>query len=42
LGRAVAEDGMRDRLLLGVAGLAVAAALGVAYQRRTHDERAAW
>ena len=37
LGRAVAEDGMRDRLLLEVAGLAVAAALGVAYQRRTHD-----
>jgi hypothetical protein len=41
-GRAVADEGMRDQLLLGTAGLAVAAALGIAYQRRTHDERAAW
>ena len=40
-GRAVADGGMRDQLLLGAAGLAVAAALGIAY-RRTHDERAAW
>jgi hypothetical protein len=36
-GRAVADDGMRDQLLLGAAGLAVAAALGIAYQRRAHD-----
>jgi hypothetical protein len=42
IGRAVADEGMRDQLLLGAAGLAVAAALGIAYQRRTHDERAAW
>jgi type II secretory pathway component PulF len=41
-GRAVADEGMRNQLLLGAAGLAVAAALGIAYQRRTHDERAAW
>ena len=41
-GRAVADEGMRNQLLLGAAGLAVAAALGIAYQRRTYDERAAW
>jgi hypothetical protein len=41
IGRAVADEGMRDQLLLGAAGLAVAAALGVAYQRRTRDGVAA-
>ena len=40
-GRAMADEGMRDQLLLGAAGVAIAAALGIAYQRRTHDE-AAW
>jgi hypothetical protein len=30
-GRAVADEGMRNQLLLGAAGLAVAAALGIAY-----------
>ena len=37
-GRAVSDEGVRDQFLLGVAGLAVVAALGVAYQRRTGDE----
>jgi len=32
-GRALADEGMRDQLLLGAAGLAVAAALGIVYQR---------
>ena len=32
-GRAVADEGMRNQLLLGAAGLAVAAALGIVYQR---------
>lgn len=36
-GRALADEGMRDQLLLGAADLAVASALGVAYQRRAHD-----
>jgi hypothetical protein len=36
------NDGVRDQLLLGVAGLAVVAALGIAYQRRTSDELRAW
>jgi hypothetical protein len=40
-GRAVADEGMRDQLLLGAAGLAVAAALGIAYQRRSRDGVAA-
>jgi hypothetical protein len=35
---ASSQDG-RDKLLLGVAGLAVAAAVGMAYQRRTEEER---
>lgn len=34
---AVAPSETRDVLLLGTAGLAVAAALGIAYQRRTSD-----
>ena len=37
LGRAVSNGEVRDQLLLGVAGLAVAAALGISYQRRTSD-----
>jgi hypothetical protein len=36
--RAVAESGVRDQLLLGVAGFAVVAALGLAYQGRSPDE----
>jgi hypothetical protein len=36
--RAVSDEGIRDNLLLGVAGLAVAAAVGLAYQRRANDE----
>jgi hypothetical protein len=35
--RAVRDEGVRDQILLGLAGLAVAAALGVAYQRRAND-----
>ena len=38
IGRAVNDEGFRDQMLLGAAGLAVAAALGIAYQRRTGDE----
>lgn len=41
-GRAVSDDGFRDQLLLGVAGLAVVAALGLAYQHRTGDELRGW
>jgi hypothetical protein len=41
-GRAVSDDGARDQVLLGVAGLAVVAALGIAYQRRTGDELRLW
>jgi hypothetical protein len=40
--RAMSEDGVRDQLLLGVAGLAVAAAVGIAYQRRASSEMGAW
>jgi hypothetical protein len=36
--RAVRDEGVRDQVLLGLAGLAVAASLGVAYQRRASDE----
>ena len=38
LGRAVTDQGFRDQLLLRVAGLAVAAALWIAYQHRLSDE----
>ena len=41
-GRAVSDEGVRDQFLLGVAGLAVVAALGIAYQRRTGDELRSW
>jgi hypothetical protein len=41
-GRVVSDDGARDQLLLGVAGLAVVTALGIAYQRRASDELRAW
>jgi hypothetical protein len=40
-GRAMADEGMRDQLLLGAAGLAVATVLGIAYQRRARDGVAA-
>ena len=40
LGRAVSDEGVRDQLLLGVAGLAVVAALGIAYQRKLMELRA--
>jgi hypothetical protein len=33
LGRAFSNDGVRDQLLLGVAGLAITAALGIAYRQ---------
>jgi hypothetical protein len=36
--RAINDEGVRDQVLLGVAGLAVVAALGVAYQRQGRDE----
>jgi DNA repair exonuclease SbcCD ATPase subunit len=42
VGRTVADQGVRDQLLLGAAGLAVAAALGIAYQRRSGNGREAW
>lgn len=35
---AVRDEGVRDRLLLGVAGLAVVAALGIAYHERANSE----
>ena len=38
VGRAIADDNFRDQLLLGAAGLAVTAALGIAYRRRTSDQ----
>jgi hypothetical protein len=41
-GAAVRDQGVRDQLLLGVAGLAVAAAVGVAYQRQASDEWRRW
>jgi hypothetical protein len=40
--RAISDDGLRDQLLLGVAGAAVVAALGIAYQRRTSGDLPAW
>lgn len=36
--RAVNDDGIRDQLLLGAAGLAVLTALGLAYQGRSNSE----
>lgn len=39
--RAVSDDGLRDQVLLGLAGAAVVAALGIAYQRRS-SELPAW
>ena len=42
LGRAVADEGVRDQLLLGVAGLAVTAALAIAYQRRSDNGGRPW
>jgi len=40
--RAINHEGVRDQVLLGVAGLAVVAALGVAYQRQGSDELRTW
>jgi hypothetical protein len=37
-GHSISDEGVRDQLLFGVAGLAVMAALGIAYQRRISDE----
>ena len=38
LGHALNNGNLRDQLLLGAAGVAVAAALGLAYQRRMSDQ----
>jgi hypothetical protein len=38
LGHALDDGNLRDQLLLGAAGVAVAAALGLAYQRRMSDQ----
>jgi hypothetical protein len=35
---AITDNGVRDQVLLGVAGAAVVAALGIAYQRRNSDD----
>jgi hypothetical protein len=40
--RAINDEDIRDQVLLGIAGLAVVAALGVAYQRRGGDELRTW
>jgi hypothetical protein len=40
--RAINDEGVRDQVLLGVAGLAVVAAVGVAYQRQGRDELRTW
>jgi hypothetical protein len=40
--RAINDEGVRDQVLLGVAGFAVVAALGVAYERRRGDELRTW
>lgn len=42
LGRALPDEGVRDQLLLGIAGLAVTAALGIAYQRRPDNRGRSW
>jgi glutamate synthase domain-containing protein 2 len=36
--QALNDQDLRDKVLIGVAGLAVAAALGIAYQRRQNEE----
>jgi hypothetical protein len=36
------DQGLRDQLLLGIAGLSVAAALGIAYQHRSGDGARRW
>jgi hypothetical protein len=38
----ITDNGVRDQVLLGVAGAAVVAALGIAYQRRKPDELREW
>ena len=40
--RAVADQGVRDQVLLGIAGLAVTAALGIAYQHRPNNRGRSW
>jgi hypothetical protein len=40
--QAITDNGVRDQVLLGVAGAAVVGALGIAYQRRKRDELRAW
>ena len=40
--QAITDNGVRDQVLLGVAGAAVVAALGIAYRRRKPDELRAW
>jgi hypothetical protein len=40
--QAITDNGVRDQVLLGVAGAAVVAALGIAYQRRKPDELRRW
>jgi hypothetical protein len=40
--RAISASSVRDQVLLGVAGAAVVAALGIAYQRRASNELPAW
>jgi hypothetical protein len=39
---AIADGSLRDQVLLGAAGAAVVAALGIAYQRRKTGELRAW
>jgi hypothetical protein len=40
--KTIGNDSLRDQVLLGVAGAAVVAALGIAYQRRASSELPAW
>jgi ElaB/YqjD/DUF883 family membrane-anchored ribosome-binding protein len=40
--QAITDNGVRDQVLLGVAGAAVVAALGIAYRRQKPDELRAW
>jgi hypothetical protein len=40
--QAITDNGVRDQVLLGVAGAAVVAALGLAYRRRNTPELRGW
>jgi hypothetical protein len=42
VGHAVDDERFRDQMLLGAAGLAVSAALGIVYQRRTSEGMGEW